>query len=91
MKKRVVLKIHGDVQGVSFRYYTQEQAQELGLTGWVQNDPEGTVSIVAEGKEEDLKKLIDWIRKGPSLAKIDKVDIGWQNFKGELEGFEIKY
>lgn len=91
MKKRVVLKIHGDVQGVSFRYYTQEQAQNLGLVGWVKNDLDGSVSIVAEGEEENLKKLIDWARKGPSFARLDHVDVSWQNYKGEFDRFEVKY
>lgn len=91
MNKRVVLKIHGDVQGINFRYYTQEQAQKLGLAGWARNDPEGTVSIVAEGEEENLKKFVDWSRRGPSLARIDKVDISWQDYKGEFDRFDIRY
>ena len=91
MKKRVIFKVHGDVQGINFRYYAMEEAQKLDIAGWVRNDSQGTVSILAEGEEENLKKLIDWAYKGPTLARVDKVDVSWKNYKGEFDRFEVRY
>ena len=90
MKKRVILKIYGFVQGVNFRYYTLGEAQKLGLSGWVKNEPDGSVIIVGEGKKEDLNKLINWAKKGPSFAQVEDIKIQWQEPIGE-EGFEVRY
>jgi acylphosphatase len=91
MSKRTILKIYGRVQGIFFRDSTQRKARELGLTGWVRNEPDGTVKIVAEGEEGDLKKLIKWCYNGPRLARVEKVDIEWAEATGEFERFEIIY
>ena len=91
MKTRCHIFISGRVQGVFFRYYTQERAKSLGLTGWVRNLPDGKVEAVFEGEKEKIEKIIEWMRKGPPLAKVEKVEIDWEDFKGEFEVFEIKY
>jgi len=91
MKTRCHIFISGRVQGVFFRYYTQERAKSLGLTGWVRNLPDGKVEAVFEGEKEKIEKMIEWMRKGPPLAKVEKVDIIWEDFKDEFEDFEIKY
>jgi acylphosphatase len=64
MRKRVGLKIYGKVQGVFFRDSSQRKAKELDLSGWIKNEPDGTVRITAEGEEKDLKELIEWCRAG---------------------------
>lgn len=89
--KRVIIKVYGDVQGVFYRANTQVKAQEFDLKGWVCNEPDGTVKIVAEGKKENLKKLVDWCYNGVRYAKVEKIDVQWQEAKGEFEKFEIKY
>ena len=91
MKTRCHVFVSGRVQGVFFRYYTQERAKSLGLTGWVRNLPDGKVEAVFEGEKEKIEKMIEWMRKGPPLAKVEKVDIIWEDFKDEFEDFEIKY
>ena len=91
MEKQVVLKIYGRVQGVFFRDSTRQKAAELNLVGWVKNEPEGTIKIVAKGKEEKLKELIKWCYNGPRLAQVEKVDIEWQEATGQFEEFEVKY
>lgn len=91
MKKRLSLKISGDVQGVSFRYYVSQKAGELGLTGWVANSSKGTVVVVCEGEEEALEYLVDWSYHGPSLAKVDNVDADWGKYQGEFSSFDVKY
>ena len=90
MKKRVGIRIYGFVQGVNFRYYTKEEAEKLNLSGWVKNEPDDSITIVAEGEGEDLKNLIEWSKKGPPLASIENVKIEWQEPRGE-KGFKVRY
>lgn len=90
VRKRLQLKICGQVQAVNFRYYTVQKAQSLGLTGFVRNLPDGAVEVVAEGEEESLQKLFRWCRVGPLLAQIESVEIEWGKPIGEFERFEIQ-
>ncbi|WP_162428308.1 acylphosphatase [Pontibacter pudoricolor] len=83
--KHVSMRVFGKVQGVFFRASTQEKAEALGLTGFVQNEPDGTVYLEAEGNPETIKQLEDWAHQGPSRAKVEKVEV---KELGELEGFE---
>ena len=69
------IHIHGRVQGVFFRQSTQKKALELGLSGMVRNLNDGSVEVIVEGIEENIKLLIDWCRHGPVRARVDKVDI----------------
>ena len=66
--KHVNIKIYGKVQGVFFRDSSQRKAKELNLSGWVRNELDGTVQIVAEGEEKNLKELIEWCRAGTSTS-----------------------
>ena len=77
MLMSVHLIARGKVQGVWFRACTQEQALQLGLSGWVKNCPDGTVEIHAEGEKETLEPFIDWCRKGPPAAQVSTLDIEW--------------
>jgi acylphosphatase len=86
---RVSLKIFGQVQGVYYRFTAKTEAEKLGLFGWSSNNDDGSVEIVAEGEKEQLEKLIDWCKKGSFLAKVEKVDIDWQDYKGEFKSFDI--
>ena len=91
MEKRVGLKIYGRVQGVFFRDSSQRKAEELNLSGWVRNELDGTVQIVAEGEEKDLEELIEWCRAGGTeYAKVDKVDIEWLEPSGQFNNFIVK-
>lgn len=89
--KRVNLKIYGRVQGVFFRDSVKRKAKGLGLTGWVKNEADRTVKIIAEGEEKNLKEFIDWCYNGPILARVDQVEVEWQEGEGEFDGFEIIY
>lgn len=88
--KRVHLLISGDVTGVGFRLSAVYLTQDLGLTGWVRNTQDDKVEIVAEGPEEKLQNLITWARKGPPAARVDKVDIEWEEGTGEFANFEVR-
>jgi acylphosphatase len=67
--------VHGIVQGVGYRYYVYRAAQELGLAGWVRNNPLGTVEVLAGGTREQLEQLEAMLRKGPYASRVDKVEI----------------
>lgn len=69
----VEARVTGRVQGVSFRWYTQEQARRLGVAGWVRNEVDGSVLLHAEGQQEAVDALIEWCRTGPSTARVRHV------------------
>jgi acylphosphatase len=75
MDVRVRLRIHGHVQGVSFRYYARQRAAALGLSGWVRNCPDGTVQAEAQGQEDAVENFVAWAGEGPSLAQVRRVDV----------------
>ncbi len=66
--------VHGRVQGVSFRASAQSKAQELGLTGWVRNLPDGEVEAVAQGEEAILDSFERWLWQGPEFARVTQVE-----------------
>jgi len=68
--KLVYVVISGQVQGVGFRYFALHKALEFQITGWVRNTPDNKVEIEAEGNANDIDTFIDWMRIGPSRAKI---------------------
>ncbi|KAL2011983.1 hypothetical protein VTN00DRAFT_4701 [Thermoascus crustaceus] len=72
--KRIAFKVHGTVQGVNFRDFTQRHANDYGLTGWVRNTIDGKVEGEAQGDEESLQKLLKDINKGPRLAHVVKLE-----------------
>ncbi len=84
-RKRVAMRVHGKVQGVFFRASTQGKALELGLNGFVQNEPDGTVYLEAEGAPEALKALETWAHQGPDHARVEKVEV---EEKEGLKGFD---
>jgi acylphosphatase len=88
---RLHAKIHGYVQGVSFRYYTIREAQTLALKGYVRNCWDGTVEVVAEGERGAVTKLLAWLHRGPPSAQVDKVDSSWEEAIGEFDRFEVQF
>ncbi len=90
-KAGLKLKIFGNVQGVNFRYYGQQKALEIGLTGWVKNISDRTVECLTEGEEEDLKKFLDWCYNGPKWANVNKVEEEWLGYTGKFDSFDIIY
>lgn len=91
MEKRLKIRIEGKVQGVTYRYNTRNFAQKNNIKGWVKNLSDGTVSVVAEGEEKDLLKLIQWCKEGPTYAKVKKIEIEWSKYIGDLNEFDILY
>ena len=91
MKSSVHVLISGRVQGVFFRANTKQQAEMLGLSGWVRNTKDGKVEAIFEGEEEVLDQIIKWCHRGPSLSKVDKVDVKKQEPTNEYDDFSIRY
>jgi len=85
MVSRVHLFVSGRVQGVSFRRHTREYAQRFDLAGWVRNLTDGRVEVVAEGNEDGLKALVEWVHIGSHKAVVEDVTGGWRRAVGDLE------
>lgn len=85
------LMIRGRVQGVGFRYYVQQQAQLLEVTGVVWNGADDrSVSVVAQGEEDVLKVFVQRCEQGPSLSHVESVDVRSSSITSPLQGFEIR-
>jgi acylphosphatase len=81
--------VHGDVQGVGFRYHLMREAHGLGLSGWVRNRDDGTVEFVAEGRRADLERLKQAAERGPRMGRVQRVDADWSSATGGLDGFDL--
>jgi acylphosphatase len=90
-KVRARVIIEGRVQGVFFRYHTQGMAYQLGVRGCVKNRWDGRVEAVFEGDKERVDQIIQWCHKGPPEARVMKVHINWEDYKGEFDDFSINY
>ncbi|MCP4427328.1 MAG: acylphosphatase [Chloroflexi bacterium] len=89
--KRLEATVQGRVQGVNFRYYTQQVANELHLTGWVKNQRDGSVYVVAEGSDDRLSQLVDFLHHGQPPARVDKVNSTLTEGAGEFARFSIRW
>lgn len=78
--------VRGRVQGVGFRYSTQLTAERLGLSGWVQNRPDGTVELEAEGSDDALQALRAWLEHGPPSAEVAAVEADTAEADGRTHG-----
>lgn len=81
--------ISGEVQGVSFRDATREEAQGAGVAGWVRNRDDGSVEAVFEGDADAVERLVEWCRSGPRSADVDGVEASEEDPQGE-SGFEVR-
>ncbi|MFB6217279.1 MAG: acylphosphatase [Candidatus Aenigmatarchaeota archaeon] len=90
MPVRAHVYVSGRVQGVTFRASTRRKARELNIDGWVRNLDDGRVEAVFEGDEDSVKEIVEWCKEGPSAARVDDVEIEWEDFVGE-QGFDIRY
>jgi acylphosphatase len=79
--------VSGMVQGVFFRQGTKQQAQKLGVTGWVRNLEDGRVEAIFEGEKNAVNNLVRYCHHGPSSARVDKVEINYEKFTGEFNNF----
>ncbi len=88
-KTRAHIYVTGKVQGVFFRQNTKRQAQSNDVSGWVSNLPDGRVEAVFEGEDSAVKQVVDYCRHGPSFAKVENVEVAFEDYKGEFTNFSI--
>jgi|LSQX01.2.fsa_nt_gb acylphosphatase len=88
---RLKAKVYGIVQGVGYRAFVCRHARALGVKGYVRNLYDGSVEVVAEGPEEILRFFLKALRTGPLRARIEEVQVEWQNAEGSFTGFEPRW
>jgi acylphosphatase len=86
----VDVTVTGRVQGVAFRAYAEQQAAQLGVAGWVRNEPDGSVAVHAEGGREAVDAMVAWCRQGPPSAVVEGVDVRAGEVRG-ARGFSTRY
>lgn len=89
--ERIEAIVHGRVQGVGFRYFTVQRASELRLTGYVKNNWNRTVEVLAEGSRQSLEALVGHLQSGPRGAVVTRVDITWTPATGEFHAFGPRF
>lgn len=87
--RHVRVIVSGAVQGVGFRYAAHDAAARLGVAGWVRNRRDGTVEAELHGEEGRVDRMIDWLRKGPSAAHVERVEVSETTPTGPLS-FDIR-
>jgi len=90
MATQAHILIKGRVQGIFFRVFVKEQAQALGLTGWVRNAPDGRVEAIFSGEKEKIEEMIEKCRQGPPLARVEEIEVSWSKPKEFFPSFEIR-
>ena len=88
MIERRIVRVTGDVQGVGFRASARAEAERRNIRGWARNEPDGSVTIDAEGEPAALAAFIEWCRRGPRAARVDAIDVVPAEPAGH-EGFQI--
>lgn len=88
---RVHLLIKGRVQGVYYRAFTRDIANQLGLAGWVRNLPGGEVEVLLEGERDHIERAIKHCHSGPPGASVDGIEVIWEDYQGDMRGFQIRY
>ena len=84
------VRVYGRVQGVFYRAWTSEQADALGIKGWVRNCPDGRVEAHVEGEEAAVGEMVDRMRRGPSSAQVEDLRI-WDADVCDFDGFEVRH
>lgn len=87
--KTVRVKVLGRVQGVSFRVWTRDQATKLGLTGWVRNEPDGSVTAMISGPQDAVAVMIERLHQGPPVASVSRVVAETVEVADAFSGFRI--
>lgn len=89
-EKRAHVFISGRVQGVSYRYYTVQEATRKGVKGFVRNLMDGRVEAVFEGDEEAVEHMVNWCHSGSPAASVQDVEVDWEEPRGEFDGFRVR-
>jgi acylphosphatase len=82
--------VRGRVQGVGFRWFVEREAHMLGIAGWVRNNHDGSVEVLAQGTRDQLSGLHSRLREGPRAARVDAVEVSEASLTSELSSFRIE-
>jgi acylphosphatase len=88
--KRVRILIEGRLQGMNFRYHTQQQAQKLGLAGFVRNLSDGRIEIDAQGDDESVEEMLAWCQEGPQNAQLKSILFRYDEPNEHLTDFTVR-
>ncbi len=91
MTKQFQIIVKGRVQGVGYRWFARQAAQELGINGYVKNLPNGDVEVAAEGDSASIDKFIEYLRKGPSFAHVVDIQVSEKDFRQRFRSFEVTF
>ncbi len=83
--------VSGRVQGVGYRFFVIDQALSLGLRGYVRNESDGDVEVLAQGKRAALERFLALLRRGPSAARVSEVQVNWGQPTEHFSGFHIRW
>ncbi len=84
-------RVHGIVQGVGFRYAAISKGRALRLCGYVRNMSDGSVEVLAEGPPDALAKMLAWLNRGPTGARVTAVDHRYVPAQGTYRGFDVAW
>jgi acylphosphatase len=90
MKQQRVVRIHGKVQGVGYRFFATRVARRLGLKGSIQNLRDGTVEAIVEGESKAIDEWVEDLREGPRYAEVTNIEQETKEFTGRLGDFDVK-
>ncbi len=91
MKELRLIRIHGKVQGVGYRFFATRVARRLGLKGSISNQRDGTVEAMVEGEKKAIDEWIEQLKEGPRYAEVTKIDQETKEFTGRLGDFDVKF
>ena len=91
MVKTIKIIIIGRVQNVFFRIFVKKYADKLGIKGFTENLPNGSIEVIAQGENDSLDKLIKQVKIGPDFAKVDKIIVSRETSNEIFQNFEIRY
>ena len=91
MKELRILRIHGKVQGVGYRFFATRVARRLGLKGHIQNLRDGSVEAMVEGEGTAIDEWIEELREGPRFAEVSRIDQEKRDYRGTFGDFDVKF
>lgn len=89
--RRLTARFEGHVQGVGFRFSTMQVASRFAVTGYVQNEMDGSVSVVAEGAEKELVRFLRELKASHVARYVTREDVSWSPATGEFATFGVRY
>jgi acylphosphatase len=91
MKETRLIRIHGKVQGVGYRFFATRVARRLGLKGYIQNNRDGSVEAAVEGEKDAIDEWLEELKEGPRYAEVTKIDQESKDYTGRLPDFDVKF